>query len=91
MSQLVISNITIKQDDNLRYRLNDLHKASGLPKSKSPSEWLRIQNAQELVDILRTGMTVLEENQQLTIPTEPLVIVNGGNKQGSFGEQHGTL
>jgi hypothetical protein len=82
MTNLVISNVVIKQDENLRYRLNDLHKASGLSKSKSPSEWLRLQNSQELVELLRTGIHVLEQNQ---VVTEPLVTINGGNKQGVYG------
>ena len=78
---LVISGITIKQDSNLRYRLNDLHKVSGLPKSKAPSEWLRYDKAKEYVEFLRTGNTVVEQNQQLI---EPLSVVNGGNKQGVY-------
>ena len=67
MTNLVISNVVIKQDENLRYRLNDLHKASGLPKSKAPSEWLRIQNAQEFIANLKLENTVTGITEQLIL------------------------
>ena len=46
---LVIGNFSIRQDEDGRYCLNDLHKASGeLPKHK-PSNFIRNEQIQELV------------------------------------------
>ena len=86
MTNLVISNVVIKQDENLRYRLNDLHKASGLPKSKSPSEWLRIQNAQEFIANLKLENTVTGIHGTVDFKgMEPLITIQGiGKNQGSF-------
>ena len=45
----VIAGITITQDEQGRFNLNALHRASGAPDSKLPSQWLRLKQAQELV------------------------------------------
>ncbi|TAN71596.1 MAG: KilA-N domain-containing protein [Methylobacter sp.] len=46
---LVISNTPIQQDTKGRYCLNDLHKAAGNEKRHQPSNWLQIQQTQELI------------------------------------------
>jgi hypothetical protein len=49
MNEIVISGIKIEQDGEGRFRLNDLHKASGsLPKHR-PSLWAENQKTQELI------------------------------------------
>lgn len=51
MSQsLTVAGITIKQDQDGRFCLNDFHKAAGGEVKHKPSEWLRNQQTQELVD-----------------------------------------
>jgi hypothetical protein len=78
MTDLVISDISIRQDAAGRFRLNDFHKASGGLHKHMPSEWLRNQQTRDLIDeIVRTGNPVLEQNQ-------PVKVVNGGNQQGTF-------
>lgn len=53
---LVISGIKIAQDNEGRFRLNDLHKASGGEKRHQPSDWLRIQQTKELIqEIINSG------------------------------------
>ncbi len=46
---LTISDVLVRQDDSGRYCLNDLHKAAGGEKRHQPSDWLRIQQTQELI------------------------------------------
>ncbi len=48
-SALQISNISVRQDDQGRYCLNDLHKAAGGQKNHQPSNWLRTQQTQDLI------------------------------------------
>ncbi|VVJ77883.1 KilA-N domain [Klebsiella pneumoniae] len=51
-TQISISNITIHQDAEGRYSLNDLHKASGGEKRHQPSDWLRVKQTVELIQKL---------------------------------------
>lgn len=78
---LVISGITIKQDSNSYYRLNDLHKASGNEARHQPSRWVSIQQTQELIQELAnesvTDIQVTEQNQ-------PLIVKQGGSNQGTY-------
>lgn len=73
-----IGEVAINQDNAGRYRLNDLHKASGGNPKDIPSEWLSNAKTKELIaELSTTGNPVLEQNQ-------PVKVVNGGNKQGSY-------
>lgn len=46
---LTIGNISIRQDSEGRYCLNDLHKASGGENKNKPSLWLNNQQTQDLI------------------------------------------
>lgn len=48
----VIAGTVITTDDQGRFNLNALHKASGLGKQKQPSNWLRLVGTKELLDEL---------------------------------------
>jgi hypothetical protein len=50
-----IGDITIKQDVEGRYCLNDLHRAAGGEDRHQPRYWLAGQHAQEMVSILETS------------------------------------
>lgn len=45
----IIASVHITTDEEGRFNLNALHRASGEPDSKKPSEWLRGKQAQELI------------------------------------------
>lgn len=75
---LKISDISIRQDNQGRYCLNDLHKSAGNESKHRPSLWLKNQQAVELIaEISRAGIPALEKNQ-------PVNVINGGNQQGTF-------
>ncbi len=64
MNQLTIANITIKQDQHGRYCLNDLHKAAGAEKRHQPSNWLQLEQTQELINEINIpGIPGIESKQ----------------------------
>lgn len=68
---LTVAGITVRQMNGL-YSLNDLHKASGGDASHKPSEWLRNQQTQDLVqEISKAGISAL-------------VVKKGGSVPGSY-------
>lgn len=82
-NSITIGTTTIKQDVEGRFRLNDLHKASGGENRHKPSYWYELQQTKELIaeltsEITDGGITVSEQNQ-------PLITIKGGNtKQGTY-------
>ncbi|MDK7586217.1 phage antirepressor KilAC domain-containing protein [Alcaligenes faecalis subsp. phenolicus] len=55
MSNIItIADVSIRQDDQGRYSLNDLHRAAGSEKRHGPSYWLGIQQTKELIEEMET-------------------------------------
>ena len=74
-----ISNVAIRQTENNLYNLNDLHKASGGEKRHELTNWLKLQQTNELIDELsKPENTGLKENQQV------IKVVRGGNNRGTY-------
>ncbi|MEG9670544.1 phage antirepressor KilAC domain-containing protein [Serratia bockelmannii] len=48
-SMPVIAGVEITTDEEGRFNLNALHKASGLGTNKAPAQWLRTQSSQSLI------------------------------------------
>lgn len=75
---IIIEDIAIRQDDQGRFCLNDLHQASGGEKRYAPNEWLHNKQTIELIEELaKPGIPGREQNQSLSV-------INGGNKQGTY-------
>lgn len=77
-NQLIISNTLIPVDHYNRVNLNALHKASGIGKTKQPSNWLRLNATMELVSELERSSDLRNaaiEKQQ------------GGKLQGTFAHE----
>ncbi|TXE25875.1 KilA-N domain-containing protein [Serratia ureilytica] len=73
----VIAGVLISTDDEGRFNLNALHKASGLGANKAPAQWLRTNAAQELV----------QEVTDMQICTSPIHSIKGGPNQGTFAHE----
>lgn len=57
---LTISDVIVRQDEQGRFNLNDLHKAAGSAERHLPSKWLQNQQTKALVDELRKSLIVSE-------------------------------
>lgn len=73
MTAITIADISIRQDAERRYSLNDLHRAAGGENRHRPSLWAENQQAQALVT---------EIESEAGIPA--LVSVKGGASSGTF-------
>lgn len=69
--QLIISDVTVKQDKEGRYCLNDLHKSSGGQRNNDPHDWLRLKQTKELIE-------------ELTDTGIPVTSIRGGKNQGTY-------
>lgn len=66
MNELTISGVSVRQDEQGRFCLNDLHRAAGGEARHKPSEWLRTKQAQELIsEIEKAGIPAIQSKQQL--------------------------
>ena len=75
-----IAGVEVFTDDQGRFSLNALHKASKEGEHKKPSEWLRTKQAQELVSTLKSQSGDSRFG-------EPLNIIRGGHAPGTFAHE----
>lgn len=61
MNGLIVAGISIRQDEQGRYCLNDLHKAAGSESKHQPANWLANQQTKELVLELTPGIPGVSE------------------------------
>lgn len=78
MNALTLTKITIRQDAEGRYCLNDLHKASGSEQRHQPRYWLENLQTQELVQELS------DSGNPLSLNNSPIEVIKGGKNQGTF-------
>ncbi|MDV8150445.1 KilA-N domain-containing protein [Acinetobacter pittii] len=82
---LVIGEFTIRQDEDGRYCLNDLHKASGDDKKHFPAYFLRNQQTKDLIaeiELSNINSSDSERYENLHIAVK--VIKGGSDKQGTY-------
>lgn len=72
MADLVVADLTIKQDSEGRYCLNDLHRAAGGLKKHQITNWLRNEQTQELI----TELGITSDTRRL--PMTRTSRMNGG-------------
>lgn len=78
MNALIISDISIRQDAEGRYCLNDLHKAAGGYSTDRPSKWLDNDGTRALINEIDAEKLASEQNQAFRV-------YKGGNGwQGTF-------
>ncbi|WFG54118.1 putative antirepressor family protein [Myxococcus phage Mx9] len=68
---LVVGDVTVRQDSNGRYCLNDLHRAAGGAAHHQPAEFMRLLGTKAMVEEIKSG------NPQ-TSPYETVMGRNGG-------------
>lgn len=73
---ITIDNITIRQDDEGRYCLNDLHKAAGGLMADHPNQWTRTNAFRQLVEEVK--------NQAADLQFAPASSVHGGKNPGTY-------
>ncbi|WP_206209094.1 KilA-N domain-containing protein, partial [Vogesella mureinivorans] len=71
--ELIIADVTIRQDEENRFCLNDLHKAAGGEEKHSPNRWTRTDGYQSLVAELTPEMAFV-----------PALSVRGGAAPGTY-------
>ena len=74
MSNIIIANQVIRQDENGLYCLNDLHKASGALQKHKPINWLRLVGTAELI----------EEVNRCSDLSNAIEVKQGGSNQGTY-------
>lgn len=89
MNDLTIIGTTIRQDDQGRYCLNDLHKAAGGIPHHRPSKWMTNKQAQALISEmgsepefgLGSGST---QSPNSGLGRAPLNVIHGGDWNGTY-------
>jgi len=82
---LVIGDFSIRQDEDGRYSLADLHKASGNLAKHKPSNFLRVEQTQELIkEIEQVSDMRLGETDHFSNMRSAVKVINGGNNRGTY-------
>lgn len=82
----MVAGVEVTTDDQGRFNLNALHKASKEGEHKKPSKWLQTQQAQELVFALNSQSPNSDFGDNSTT-YEPLNIIRGGHAPGTFAHE----
>ncbi|WP_445346246.1 KilA-N domain-containing protein [Acinetobacter bohemicus] len=85
---LVIGSFSIRQDEDGRYCLNDLHKASGGLAKHKPSNFIRNQQTQDLIVEIEqfsdTSSADFDRCSNMSIGQKAVNTIKGGVKQGMY-------
>lgn len=85
---LILGEITIRQDEDGRYCLNDLHKASGGLAKHKPSNFIRSQQTQDLITEIESHLDSecvdFDRCSNMSIGQKAISIIKGGVKQGMY-------
>lgn len=82
---LVIGDFSIRQDEDGRYSLADLHKASGALKKHQPTNFLRVEQTQELIREIESSSDVMSLDIDHSSNMRSAVkVINGGNNRGTY-------
>lgn len=82
---LVIGDFTIRQDEEGRFMLGDLHKASGGEKKHQPSNFLRTEQIKDLInEIDHSANLQSSDNDHSSNMRSAVKVVNGGENRGTY-------
>ena len=77
---LVIGDLSVRQDEDGRYCLNDLHKASGYDKKHQPAYFIRNQQTKDLIAEIENPSNGASANLQMPAVGK----VNDGKNNGTY-------
>ncbi|WP_445406181.1 KilA-N domain-containing protein [Acinetobacter seifertii] len=82
---LVIGDFTIRQDEEGRYMLADLHKASGHNQKHQPAFFLRNQQTKDLIAEIEesANLQTLSESHSANLHSA-VKVINGGDNRGTY-------
>jgi hypothetical protein len=82
---ICIGDVTIMEDQDGRYRLNDLHKAAGGENKHRPQYWLERPETKEIInELIRENQEKSEADGPASLPIEPIEVIKGGGLQGTY-------
>lgn len=85
---LVIGEFTIRQDEDGRYCLNDLHKASGAADKHRPTYFIRNEQTQDLIKEIESenydAGNPASKNKQCENSHTAVKVINGGASRGTY-------
>lgn len=86
---LIIEDTYVRQDDQGRFSLNDLHQAAGSEGRHKPGNWLANQQTQDLIaEIVRcwnsSNGASATRSSDLRNGASPVSVLQGGTSQGTF-------
>lgn len=87
----VIAGVEITTDDQGRFNLNALHRASGGAKKDGPAYWLALDATKDLIDALiqkNTEMSAFNLRGGNSDTEIPVSVKRGGTGQGTFVVEH---
>ncbi|MFH4170956.1 KilA-N domain-containing protein, partial [Acinetobacter baumannii] len=80
-----MGDFTIRQDEEGRFMLGDLHKASGGEKKHQPSNFLRTEQIKELInEIDHSANLQSSDNDHSSNMRRAVKVVNGGDNRGTY-------
>lgn len=74
---LVIGDLSVRQDEDGRYCLNDLHKASGGENKHAPYRFIRLEQTIDLVN-------EIEQAPDMVLGCKAVNSIHGGNERGTY-------
>lgn len=82
---LLIGEFSIRQDEDGRYSLADLHKASGHVAKHKPSNFLRVEQTQELInEIEQVSDMRLGKDNHCENSHSAVKVIHGGTNRGTY-------
>jgi len=88
MNALTVTGVAIRQDDQGRYCLNDLHKSAGGAKRHAPNEWMRNKQTKALIEAIdgetRAGIPASPKPGIPGLGIAAIESIHGGEWNGTY-------